>query len=58
MYAFVQKKLFTTADVPEDLAEKREKLAARVEKKKEEADKPKTVNKARWPRRSRPSSTD
>ena len=46
MYAFVQGKKFTAADVPADLAAKREKSQARVEKKKEEADKPKVVNKA------------
>jgi SWIM zinc finger len=46
MYAFVQGKKFTAAEVPTDLAAKREKSQARVEKKKEEADKPKVVNKA------------
>lgn len=46
MYAFVQGKKFTPAEVPPDLAAKREKSQARVEKKKEEADKPKVVNKA------------
>ena len=46
MFAYVLKKSsFKTADIPADIAEKREKLATRVEKKKEEADKPKTVNK-------------
>jgi hypothetical protein len=46
MYAYVMKKAsFTKADIPADLAEKREKLATRVEKKKEEATKPKEVNK-------------
>ena len=46
MFAYVLKKSsFTTADVPAALAEKRDKLATRVEKKKEEAAKPKTVNK-------------
>ncbi len=46
MFAYVLKKSsFTTAVVPEDVAEKREKLASRVEKKKEEADKPRVVNK-------------
>lgn len=46
MFAYVLKKSsFTTADLPADLLEKREKLAARSEKKKEEAAKPKTVNK-------------
>lgn len=47
MYAFIQKRVsFKTASVPTDLAEKREKLAVRSEKKKEEATKPKTVDKA------------
>jgi len=46
MYAFVLKKPFTEAVVPDDLAAKREKLATRVEKKAEEATKPKVVNKA------------
>jgi hypothetical protein len=46
MLAFVTKKpSFKTADVPPELAEKREKLATRVEKKKEEVAKPKAVNK-------------
>lgn len=46
MFAYVLKKSsFKTAEVPEHLAEKREKLAARAEKKTEEAEKPKTVNK-------------
>ena len=46
LYAFAQGKKFTVADVPEELAAKREKSAARVEKKKEDAEKPKVVNKA------------
>ena len=46
MYAFVLKRAsFKTAAVPDDLTEKRGKLAARTEKKKEESAKPKTVNK-------------
>lgn len=46
MLAYVLKKSsFKTADVPSDLTEKREKLASRAEKKKEESAKPKTVNK-------------
>lgn len=46
MFAYVLKKeSFKPADIPADLAEKREELATRVEKKKEEADKPRTVNK-------------
>ncbi len=46
MYAFAQKKPFSTEDVPADLLAKREKLQVRVEKKKEEATKPKQVNVA------------
>ncbi len=46
MYAFVDGKTFTTADVPADLAEKREKLSARKEKQQDTAAKPKQVNKA------------
>lgn len=47
MFAYVLKKAsFKTAAVPPDLAEKREKLASRSEKKKEEATEPKTVNKS------------
>lgn len=46
MFAYVLKKAsFKTAAVPAELAEKRDKLASRVEKKKEDAEKPKTVNK-------------
>jgi hypothetical protein len=46
MYAYVLKRAsFQTAPVPPDLAEKRGKLAARAEKKKEDAAKPKTVDK-------------
>ncbi len=44
MYAFVQKKTFKTAPVPDDLQAKREKLEARAEKKQADADKPKQVN--------------
>ncbi len=45
--AFVQNRAaFKTAPVPDDLAEKRDKLAARVEKKMDEVAKPKTVNKS------------
>ena len=44
MYAYVQKKPFTTATVPEDVQAKREKLQARVEKKTTTPDKPKQVN--------------
>lgn len=47
MFAYVLKKgSFKTTDVPADLSEKREKLATRTEKKKEEEAKPKTVNKS------------
>lgn len=45
MYAHVQGKKFSTATVPDDLQGKREKLQTRVEKKVEEADKPKKVDK-------------
>jgi hypothetical protein len=44
MYARVDGKKFTSAEVPEELASKREKAAVRVEKKKVEADKPIKVN--------------
>ncbi|HXE54378.1 MAG TPA: SWIM zinc finger family protein [Tepidisphaeraceae bacterium] len=47
MYAYVLKKAsFTTADVPDELKEKREKLATRAKKKEEESTQPKTINKA------------
>ncbi len=46
MYAYAQGKKFTKAAVPEDLQAKREKLQARVEKKKVESDKPVQVNKS------------
>ncbi len=47
MYAFVLKRpLFQVAEIPADLAEKRDKLAARAEKKHEDAAKPKTIDKA------------
>ncbi|PQO28352.1 SWIM zinc finger domain-containing protein [Blastopirellula marina] len=46
LYAYAQGKTFTVADVPEDLTAKRDKAAQRVEKKKVEAEKPRTVNKA------------
>jgi hypothetical protein len=46
MFAYALKRgSFTTAEVPPDLAEKREKLATRVEKKKVESSAPRTVNK-------------
>src|SRR5436309_185831 len=41
MYAYVQKKAFTTAAVPVDLQEKREKLVSRTETKAAEAENPK-----------------
>ncbi len=46
MYAFVQGKQFTVADVPEDIASKREKAEGRAEKKKEQEAKPRVVNKS------------
>jgi hypothetical protein len=46
MYAYAQNKKFTPAPVPEDLQAKREKLAARTEKKAVTPDKPKQVNQA------------
>ena len=46
MYAYAQNKKFTEAPVPPDLQAKREKLAARSEKKAVEPDKPKQVNQA------------
>jgi hypothetical protein len=46
MYAFVQGKKFVPATIPEDIASKRQKVQQRIEKKKEEADKPRVVNKA------------
>ncbi|MGL6076175.1 MAG: SWIM zinc finger family protein [Fimbriiglobus sp.] len=46
LYAYAQKKAFTEAEVPADIQAKREKLAVRVEKKAEEATKPKQVNVA------------
>ncbi|MSU77544.1 MAG: SWIM zinc finger family protein [Gemmataceae bacterium] len=44
MYAYVQKKAFKAAAVPDDLQGKREKIQARVEKKQADADKPRQVN--------------
>jgi hypothetical protein len=46
LYAFVQGKSFTVADVPEDVAEKREKAEKRAEKKKADRSKPRKVNQA------------
>lgn len=46
LYALAEGKKFTSAEVPEELAAKREKVAARTEKRKADADKPVKVNKA------------
>jgi hypothetical protein len=46
LYALVQGKKFSAADVPQELAAKREKAQQRVEKKKETAVKPRVVNKS------------
>jgi len=46
LYALADGKTFTSAEVPEELAAKREKVAARVEKRKADTDKPVKVNKA------------
>ena len=46
MYAFAQGKGFTAATVPEELAAKREKAAARVEKKAIDETQPRKVNKS------------
>jgi hypothetical protein len=46
LYAFAQGKKFVAAEAPAELVSKREKAQARVEKKKEDADKPRTVNKS------------
>jgi hypothetical protein len=46
MYAYAMGKPFIKAAVPEDVQAKREKVQARVEKKKEDADKPRVVNKS------------
>src|SRR6516162_6225875 len=46
LYAFAQKKQFTPAPVPADVQGKREKLAARAEKKTADAETPKQVNQA------------
>ncbi|MDA0813050.1 MAG: hypothetical protein O3C21_11775 [Verrucomicrobia bacterium] len=46
MYAFVQGKAFTVADVPDDLAGKREKLQERAVNKKAAASTPKKVDKS------------
>lgn len=46
MYAFVQGKAFTVANVPEDIASKREKAEVRQEKKKERDSQPRVIDKA------------
>lgn len=46
LYAFVEGKKFTSAEVPEELAAKREKTAGRAEKRKADIEKPVKVNKA------------
>ncbi len=46
MFAYVQGKKFAPAEVPPELAAKREKAQQRVEKKAVEAAKPRTVNKS------------
>ncbi len=45
MYAWAQGKPFSVAGIPDDLAEKRNQLTARRDKQKENADKPRIVNK-------------
>lgn len=45
MYAFAQGKPFTVAEVPQEIAEKREKAEVRAEKKKERETAPRKVNK-------------
>ena len=44
--AVAEGKKFTSAEVPQELAAKREKVATRVEKRKADIDKPVKVNKA------------
>ncbi len=46
LYALSEGMKFASCEVPEELAAKREKVAARVEKKKVEADEPVKVNKS------------
>jgi hypothetical protein len=46
LYAIVEGKKFTVADVPPELAAKREKTAARAEKRKVESEQPRQVNKS------------
>ncbi|MDA1016206.1 MAG: SWIM zinc finger family protein [Planctomycetota bacterium] len=45
LYAWVDGKTFSVAEIPDDIASKRGKIESRVEKKKEEATKPRKVNK-------------
>lgn len=46
LYARLEGKSFSSADVPDELAAKREKAAAHVEKRKADAEKPRKVNKS------------
>lgn len=46
LYAWVQKKPFEVAEVPEEISSKREKAEVRAEKKKEREEQPRTVNKS------------
>jgi hypothetical protein len=46
LFAIAEGRKFTSADVPEELAAKRDKAAARVEKRKVDAEKPPQVNVA------------
>ena len=46
LYAIAGGKKFTVADVPEEVAARREKAAARVEKRKVDREKPRQVNKS------------
>jgi hypothetical protein len=46
LYALVEGKKFTSSEVPEELAAKRDKMATRAEKRKADAEKPVKVNKS------------
>lgn len=46
LYAMLEGRKFIPADLPAELAAKREKAAARVEKRKADAEKPRQVNKS------------
>ena len=46
LYAIADGRQFTVADIPEELTAKREKAAARVEKRKVDREKPRQVNKS------------